>query len=691
MSAVNRFAIPSHARVSPSVCPLDCPDTCSLSVTHADGEVLKVRGSRANPFTAGRVCAKVARYYPEYTHGPRRLRHPLKRVGRKGAGEFVRVGWDEALDLAFEGLNAVIQQHGAQAVVPFNYAGPHGMLADASMDRRFFHALGASLLDRGPLCGGIRSLAYASLYGNMPGMGPEQAEDARLIIVWSNNVTVSNLHLTRVIDTARRRGGRLVVIDPKRIRIAERADLYLPIRPGTDVVLALALAAELERLGAIDHQFVQRWTVGFEAYMAHARQYPLDRAARICGLDEADIAKLADWYAQSSPAAIAVANGMERSITGGASERAVMALPALAGKFGVRGGGLIAKPGAAFPKTPARLQRPDLIPPGTRTLNILDVSRHILDQGCSPPVRGLVVYNHNPVATHPDQARMRSALAHPELFTLGIEVSMTDSMHYADLVLPACGPFEIADLYGAYGQQWLQRAEPVIEPVGEALPNTEIFRRLAARFGFDDPAFEADDARLMDDALDLSDPRLGGLRPSQLPTDTALHMGTTGEGNDDQSMIAFQNVFPSTASGKAELYSADLHGRYGAGLPEYRALETSFGLQLLSPSSERRTNATFGGVADNLAIEILEMNPDDAVARGLVDGQRVRVYNELGETALVLSVSDAVRPGVVYSPKGTWLCSSGTDTTINVLVPDLRSDIADGGCFNNTYVEVVAS
>ncbi|NKC11963.1 MAG: molybdopterin-dependent oxidoreductase [Gammaproteobacteria bacterium] len=669
---------------APAVCPLDCPDTCSLTITHQAGQILSVRGSRANPFTAGRICNKVGRFYPQFIHGENRIRHPLKRVGRKSAGEFVRVDWDEALDLAYHGLSSVVERYGPQAVVPFNYAGPHGMLADGSMDRRFFHKLGASLLDRGPLCGGIRSLAYSSLFGAMPGMGPEQAEHAQLIIVWSNNVTVSNLHLTRAINTARGNGARLVVIDPKRIKIAERADLYLPVKPGTDVVLGYALAHELGRIGAIDRTFVAAHVAGFEQYMEQAARYPAAVAAKICGLAQRDIERLADWYASANPAAISVGNGMERSATGGASLRTAMALPALAGKFGVLGGGVIAKPGAAFPKTADKLQRTDWIAQHTRTLNILELSAHILDDALDPPVRGLVIYNHNPVATHPHQHRMRRALTHPDLFTVGIDIAMTDSMNFADVVLPAAGPFEIHDIYGAYGQQYLQRAEPVIPPVAQALPNTEIFRRLAARFGFSDEAFLADDLALMDDALDGDDARLGGHRPSALPIGTSLHMRI-----DDKPMIAFDNVFPSTPSGKIELYSPMLEERHGAGLPAYTATcSQRYPLRLITPSSNDRTNATFGGVNANQNMEIIELNPRDAAARGLENGQNVKVFNDLGETRLLVQVSEKTLPGVAYSPKGTWLMTSQTGQTVNALVADTRADIADGACFNDTFVEV---
>src|SRR5437762_6924091 len=342
-----------------------------------------------------------------------------------------------------------------------------------------------------------------------------------------------------LINRARKRGAKLVVVDPRRTPIARQADVHIALQPGTDVVLAWAVAAELERRGALDRDFIARHVDGFDDYMAEARRFTVKDAARICGVPETQIRALAEWYATISPAAISVGNGLERNQNGGSGIRAVFALPALAGKFGVPGGGLVNGAGFAFPKTPRRLQRPDLVPPGTRTLNIVDVGRHLLDPALSPPIKVLFIYNHNPLIVHPDQNRMRRGLAREDLFTVGCDVVMTDSLDYADVVLPASSHFEYPDLYPAYGQQWLQRAEPVIAPVGESLPNTEIFRRLAARFGFTDPTFTASDADLMDDAIDPADARLGGVRPSRLPTDKATAMTFGGE-----PAVLFKQVFP---------------------------------------------------------------------------------------------------------------------------------------------------
>src|SRR5881296_784360 len=637
----------------PSVCPLDCPDTCSLTVTVEDEKIVSIKGSRANPYTAGVLCAKVPEAYPGFVHGEGRLKTPLRRTGAKGEGRFERISWSQALDIVHERFTHTIAAHGPQAILPLNYAGPHGMLAGGSMDLRFFHRLGASLLDRRPLCGGIRTEAWVGTFGPTPGIRPEQAEHAKLIVAWGSNVTWSNLHFVPIINRARRAGAKLVIVDTRRTKIAEQADLHIALRPGTDVVLAWAVAAELERQGALDRAFIERHVQGFDEYMALARRFTLADAARICGVEARDVRQLADWYRTLSPAVITVGNGLERNRNGGSGIRAVFALPALAGKFGVVGGGLINGASFAFPKTPQRLARPDFVPKGTRMFNIVDVGRHLTDGALAPPIKALFIYNHNPVVVHPDQNRLRRGLEREDLFVVGSDVVMTDSLAYADVVLPACSHFEHADLFAAYGTHWLQRAEPVIRPQAEALPNTEIFRRLAARFGFSDPIFRATDAELMDDAVDPSDVRLGGVRPSAIPTDRAMAMTSNGE-----EFTLFKNVFPNTKSGKVQLASPYLEEKFGARLPSYRPFTSSYPLILITPASDRRTTSTFGGCTANAETPPLEIHPDDAKKRGLSNGMRVRVWNDLGEVRLPVRVTDAVPPGVVCSLKGAWMKTS---------------------------------
>ena len=679
------MAVAEHA----SVCTLDCPDTCSLTVTVEDGRILKVRGSDALGYTAGVICNKVAHHTATFVHGPDRLAYPLQRVGPRGSDTFRRIPWDAALDIVHERVSEVVRRWGREAVMPLNYAGPHGMLSGDSMSLRFFHKLGATLLFRRSMCGGVRSEAWSGTYGAVPGIGPEAVGQAKLNVVWGNNATVTNLHVVRQLRMAQRAGGRLVVIDPLRTKIAEQANLHLAVYPGTDVVLGFALAAELERLGAHNHAFIAEHVVGYDAFMARARAWPVDEAAAVCGVPASGIRTLAAWMAEADPLVMAPGNGLERGRNGGSGIRAAVALPALLGKLNATNG-IVLGAGNAFPKAVARLTRPDLLPGPTRTLNILDAGRHLERDDIDPPLRALFIYNHNPLVVHPDQNRIRRGLAREDVFTVGIDVIMTESMRYCDIVLPAASQFECDDIYGAYGHHWLQRAEPVIPRVGEAAPNTEIFRRLAARFGFEDPCFTDDDPTLMDQALDAADPRLGGIRPSELPPGEAVRMMAPG----GRPLALFDTVMPATPSGKIELVSDALAQRWGdhARLPSFRTRDAAYPLALISPASDKRISSTlFGaGRADGEAPPLM-MHPADASARGLTDGSMVRVWNELGEVVLPLRITDAVASGVVSSEKGAWIATSPTGQTISALVSaEMRADLSDGACYNDTAVEVCA-
>ena len=672
------------AATAPSVCPLDCPDTCSLSISVDGPKLLKVRGSNVNPLTRGAICAKVTRY-PEFVHGPGRISNPLKRAGPRGSGRFETISWEEALDRVHDGFQQAIREHGPQSIVPFNYAGPHGMLAGGSMDRRFFNRLGASQLARAPLCGGIKSEAFVGTYGKVPLMVPEDVALARLIIVWGLNVTVSQLHLMAPIREAMRNGGKLVVIDPRRTPVARKADLHIANLPGTDVLLAFALAAELERNGGLDRDFVDKMVKGADAYLSLARQRSLENSAAACGVSAEEIRNLAALYRDSFPAVICPGNGPERNQNGGSGLRAIFALPALAGKFGVRGGGLLQGASHAFPVNGARLEGADMIPAGTRTLNIVTLGKALLDPELDPPIKAVFVYNHNPVIVHPDQNTMKKALLREDLFIAASDIVMTDSVKYADVVLPACSHFEHKEVFKAYGQHYLQRAEPVIPPVGQALPNTEIFRRLAKRFGLTGKAFDASDNDLIDDAFDADDPRLGGRKASQIDVDEALPMRFNGK-----PAMLFDSTFPKTPSGKVELDSEYLHKAYGQRFPNFTPVISDYPLVLISPGSDERTTSTFGGLETGRD-EVLEMHPDDAAARGLVDAQRVRVYNDSGEVGLTLRVTEVMRPGVVCAFKGAWMRTSTNGQTISALAPGHLADLCEGACYNDARVDVSAA
>ena len=673
----------------PAVCTLDCPDTCSLTVSVDANRIVKVRGSQALPYTEGVICNKVAHHTGEFVHGSGRLVAPLMRVGPRGSDRFERVSWQRALDIIHARVSAVMDRWGTQAVMPLNYAGPHGMLAYDSMSLRFFHKLGATQLYRGAMCGMVRNEAWAGTYGSVPGISPEAAGAAKLNIVWGNNATVTNLHLVRQIRVSKRRGGKLVVIDPLRTKIAEQADLHLALRPGTDVLLGFALAAELERLGAHDRRFIVEHVSGYNEFMQAARAWPVEKAAQACGVPAADIRLLAGWMASAAPLVMAPGNGLERGRNGGSGVRAAIALPALLGRLG-RDSGIVLCARFAFPKTPAKLTRPDLLPTPTRTLNILDIGRHLAQDDLDPPLRAVFIYNHNPIVVHPDQNRMKRGLAREDIFLVGIEVTMTESMQYCDVVLPAATHFECDDLYPAYGHHWLQRAEPVIPPVGEALPNTEIFRRLAARFGFDDPCFRASDRELMDDAIDGAHPNLGGVKASEISTSAAQRMTPAHR----RPLALFDNLVPATPSGKIELASDLLAQRWGphARLPTFRPRATRFPLALVSPASDKRISSTFFGPGERRDASPLLMHPADAHARKLESVGSVRVWNDLGSVILPLVITDAISPGVVASEKGAWLVTSPTGQTISALVSaDERADLAQGACYNDTGVEVEAA
>ena len=424
--------------------------------------------------------------------------------------------------------------------------------------------------------------------------------------------------------------------------------------------------------------------------MSSARPWSIERAAETTGISARDIATAAVWMAEADPLVLAIGNGLERGRNGGSGIRAASALPALMGKLDARNG-IVLGAGTAVPRTPARLTRPDLLPGPTRTLDIMDIGRHLDQDDIDPPLRALFIYNHNPIVVHADQNRMKRALARDDVFLVGIEIAMTESMACCDVVLPAATHFECDDLYAAYGHHWLQRAEAAIPPVGEALPNTEIFRRLAARFGFEDPALRASDKELMDDAVDGAHAALKGHRPSQVSTRAAFRMTAV----DGRPLALYDTHRPATPSGKVELVSEVLAQKWGAGarLASFRSRDERFPLMLISPASDKRVSSTLLG-AGGLSSEApaLMMHPADVAQRGLVDGARVRVHNDLGEVVLPLEITDAVPRGVVASEKGAWIATSATGQTISALVSTTdRADIAKGACYNDTGVEVAAS
>ena len=657
-----------------SVCPLDCPDTCSLSVTVDSGRITKVDGSDRNPLTNGYICAKVRRY-AERVYSPLRVLYPQRRVGAKGEGRFERISWEEAFDTIAERFKEIIAQDGPQAILPYHYGGSNGVLGEGAADARFFNRLGASELLR-TICAAPTGTAYRAMFGTMGGVPIEDYDQARAIILWGVNPSATSIHFLPHVHAARRAGAFVAVIDPRRTPLARTASLHLQLRPGTDVVLALSLINELVRTGRADHEFLRQHAQGFEALALAASEYSLQRAAEICGVPERDIATLVDAYVAASPAVIRCGWGVERNRNGGNAVRAIFALPAVAGKFGVRGGGVTMSLSRAFPLNSVALARPDLRRHPSRQVNMTQLGR-VLTEPQSPPLRALFVYNANPVAMTPHQQLVLRGLAREDLFTVVHEQVLTDTARFADILLPATTVFEQTELHKSYGHYFLQYSEAVIPAVGESLSNTDLFARLSSAMGFDEPELAASTDDLLHAAMEGATPRLGGVTLARLQQErlAAVHFGRTGE------LIQFVTDFPTTANRKVDLSPPELDRLRYVPPPA-----SAYPLMLLSPSTGKTINSIFGEF--NLPRATLRMHPLDAEARALRPADVVRVYNDLGEVHVPLHLDDDLRPGVVVLPKGLWRSSTLNGATVTSLVPDHLSEVGDGACFNDARVEV---
>jgi len=663
-------------RTAETVCPLDCADTCSLQVDISDDRVVKVRGSKKHSFTNGKICTKVATGMVDWVHGDKRIQTPLRRIGKKGSGQYEPISWDQAYTTIKQKFADIIDQYGAEAILPLKYGGPMGVLSVGSMDARFFNRLGASQLDSVPLCAGVTAAAWNSVLGPVGSIAHTEMAHSKLIVIWANNITVGHLHLITTIRQARKSGAKIVVIDPKRIRIADDADLFIQITPGTDVVLAYAVANQINKMGGLDHEFIQTYTSGVEAFLDEAKKWSVSRAAKECGIAEAQILRFAEYWCTQKPASLTMGVALERNRNGGSAIRAAMALPLLTGNFVTKGAG-ICNPSSYFNIDRNYLKRPDLIDPATRTINILDVGQHIANDELELPIKALFIYNHNPVAVHPRQKLLLRALEKEDLFTVGYDLTMTDSMHYADIILPACSAMEYGDLYKAYGHTTTQRTAAIIPPVGESRANTRVFRELADVFGFDGPELQETDEQMLRHAM-TNLPEAGGQVDRQNAGDTR---------------VVFRDVAPATKTGKALFYNPDEELRAGQGLPTYQALETKLQpkkFTLVSPSSDKRINSTLGSSAANQECYQVEISLEDAQQHHFNNGQSVKLVNEQAEVVMQLLVTDKVKQGLAYVPKGAWRSNSQSNLSVNALIPGHKADMADGACYNDTQVDIVA-
>ncbi len=508
------------------VCPHDCPDTCVATVEVENGRAVKIGGDPDHPFTAGFLCAKV-NHYLDRVYSPDRILHPLKRIGRKGEGRFEQISWDEALDTVASNFRRVSQSHGPQSILPYSYAGNSGLIHYGSLDRRFFGAIGASQLAR-TICASAGSDGYRTVMGATVGFDPEKVENAKLIIAWGANIISSNVHFWPFVEQAKKKGARLIVIDPYRSRTALKADWHIAPLPGTDGALAFAVMHVLFRDGLIDDDYVAKYTLGVSGLKERAQEWTPERAAAETGLPAETIEKLAREYGTTRPSAIRINYGLNRAAGGANTVRIITCLPSLTGDWRHVGGGIQLSSSGTYPIDNHALTRPDMVPEGTRTINMSSLGE-ALDPKLEPPVKALYVYNSNPAAIAPDQNDVRRGLAREDLFVAVHELFRTDTVDWADIVLPATTVLEHTDIFKSYGHLHLAINRPAIEPLGECRSNTQVFRQLAERMGLTDARLFESDETLMRQAFDWSHPRLQGITIERLNRETSVRLNVPAE------------------------------------------------------------------------------------------------------------------------------------------------------------------
>lgn len=695
--------LPTLAAEKRAVCPHDCPDTCSMVVTVEEGRAIRLKGNPDHSFTQGFLCGKVSHYLERVYH-PQRLRFPMKRVGPKGSGEFTRISWQEAIDRIASAFHSVAASpDGPQAILPYSYAGTMGLLQGSSLDRRFFHRLGASLLDR-TICATAGGAGCDVTLGTRAVVDPDAVARARYIINWGSNTAVTNMHLWTRMHQARRAGARIVVIDPFRSKTAEKSDWWIPIRPGTDAALALGMMHVIWRDGLQDDDYMNRHCLGADHLRKRAlEEYPPERVASICGIDVEDIEQLTREYAGTRPSLIRINYGMQRHAGGGMAVRTITCLPAVVGAWRDPGAGALLSTSKMFPFANAALERPDLIPPGTRTVNMVQLAEALLGELSGPPVRALYVYNSNPAAVCPDQARVLEGLRREDLFTVVHEQFPTDTVDYADIVLPATTQLEHFDLHGAYGHFYVQVNDPVIPPLEEAKCNTEVFRLLARRLGLESEIFDVSDEDLARLAL------RGSASPTGFPPAAALDGITLerlrAEGpirlNLPQDHAPFAEGGFGTPSGKCEFYSERLLRQGLDPLPTYTpphedpqsatVLAARFPLQLLTPPEPSFLNSTFvnlESIRERLKEPTVVLHPEDAGIREIETGDYVRVFNDRGAFLARATVEANVKQGVAVSFSIWWNKYTQDGVNCNITTSTRLTDLGGGATFFDNLVQV---
>jgi anaerobic selenocysteine-containing dehydrogenase len=655
-----------------TVCPLDCPDSCSLEVTVQDGRITSLDGSHANPVTGGYICAKVRRF-PERLYGADRLLYPAVRSGPKGFGQFTRVSWDEALGIIADRFRETRDRWGGEAILPYSYGGSNGLLTQDTSDATLFRRLGASRLAR-TVCAAPTGAANLALYGKMPSVTYEDYPEAKAIILWGANPSASGIHMVNYLRDAQRRGAKLIVIDPRTTPLAKHADIHLAVRPGTDLPVALAIHRYLFEEGHADTAFLSTHTRGADRLRERARAWTFERAAEEAGIDARALRAAAETYASASPALVRCGWGQERNRNGGSASMAILALPAVAGKFGVRGGGYAMSNSASWRITRTWIGAAE---PATRVVNMNHLGRALLDY-TDPPVKLLFVYNNNAAVTTPHQKKVLEGLEREDLFTVVFEQVMTDTARYADVILPATTFLESYEIARAYGPLSLRLGKPVVEAAGEARSNAEVFGDLMRHTGVQE---DSDPKGELEEMLDVF---------ARLPAPVGDQLRESGVAAPPFGgrPVQFGNVWPLTHDQKVDLFPETLDAEAPAGLYGYQPDPgtSAYPLALISPASERTISSTLSELP-RPDVRLL-MHPDDAAARDLKEGDAVRVFNALGEVRCNIAIGAWIRTGTVSLPKGLWRRHTSNGYTANVLAPDTLTDLGGGACFNDARVQV---
>ena len=672
-----------------SVCALDCPDCCSLLVNFDGVKASRLRGDPDHPVTQGFLCGKVAQYL-EREYSPERLLYPQKRVGAKGEGRFARIGWDEALSEIATKLNEISRVHGPESILPYSYGGTLGFLNGGGMDRRFFHRIGASRLDR-TICATAGAAGLTETQGLRYGTEPEQFVKSKLIIAWGANIMGTNVHLWPFIVEARRKGAKFYTIDPVQNRTGRLSDKHFGIHPGSDMALAFGLLHVIFNEGLEDRDYLERHTSEWRTLRTRAAEYPPERVETLTGIAKEDIVSLAREYATVRPAVIRVNYGIQRSERGGNAVRVIAMLPAVTGSWREEGGGLLLSTSQAFQLNRAALERPDLqmkspIGRESRLVNMSELGK-VLDGLDSPRVHSLFVYNSNPAAIAPNQNLVRKGMERDDLFTVVIEQFQTDTADYADILLPTTTFLEHTDLYFAYGHYYMQMARPALPAPGETKPNVEIFRLIAERMGIDEAALRASDDEMIGDLLNSEHPFVKGITLEQLEREHSVRLQVSGKG---EPFLPFREGGFGGAGGKCNLdvskidYTPPIESRLGD--EEIRA---KYPLELISPKYDDAMNSTFGH-RERVDVETskVHLHALDAAARSIVSGDQVRIFNGRGSCLLRAEVDGMSRAGVATAPSIRWNKRAADGRNLNVLTSDRLTDIGGGPVFYSCLVQV---